>query len=221
MIRLLILISLALLARGATTQITDTLKTPFGTNWAGTVTVDCPSATDGAGNTIAAYKTVVTVALGVFSLAIDAGDAGTPAGRTCTARYLPSVASGVARREPWTEYWYVPTSASPLKISQIRTASGAAVSAAFSFRLISGLTAGDILYADSAGVAQRLAKPADGTFALAWASGVPSWAALQVAVPASSTDACTPQSYAADASYLYVCVASGEWRRVAWTAGEW
>jgi peptidoglycan/xylan/chitin deacetylase (PgdA/CDA1 family) len=43
---------------------------------------------------------------------------------------------------------------------------------------VSGLTAGDILYADSAGVAQRLAKPIDGAYGVVWASGAPSWAAL-------------------------------------------
>lgn len=45
--------------------------------------------------------------------------------------------------------------------------------------------------------------------------------AKSVAVPSSSTSTGTAGQSSYDASYLYVCVATNTWKRVAWTAGTW
>ena len=40
-------------------------------------------------------------------------------------------------------------------------------------------------------------------------------------VPAHNTSAGTAGQVAYDSSYIYVCVATNSWKRIAWTSGSW
>lgn len=104
----LALIFLCLPLAAATVTITDTIYDPYNVPWNGTVVIDCPSGTTAASVTIARQITTVTVTKGVFSQAIEVGDTGEPAGRSCTARFT---ATNTRQRVTWSETWYV-TSAS-------------------------------------------------------------------------------------------------------------
>jgi hypothetical protein len=42
-----------------------------------------------------------------------------------------------------------------------------------------------------------------------------------VVVPAHHTDACTSGTWAHDSNFLYICNASGDWRRIAWNQDPW
>lgn len=168
------------------TSISDTIYDPYGVGWSGTIYVDCPSATDAAGNTIVAAKKTVTVAAGVFTaFTIDPGDAGEPVGRTCTARFVPSAASASSRKEPWTETWYVPTSVAAVAIKDIRTSVPSSGTALYGYAQIKNLVLGDVLYGASTTLAARLPGNTAATQKFLRQTGTgavsaaPSWGALE------------------------------------------
>ncbi len=97
------------------TTISDTIYTPMGALWTGSIVLDCPSGVDAAGRTIRALQATYQVRNGVFSATVDAGDAGAPVPRACTATYYPKAGKS------WPETWLVPTSATALKISDVQT----------------------------------------------------------------------------------------------------
>jgi len=116
--RLIALLSLCVCAFA--TQITGPIKTPYGTGWSGDILIDCPSGVNAAGDVIRRWAMKVSVVNGIVNpptgyVDIDPGDAGQPTGRRCSATYRPSNGG-----QTWPETWLVPTSASPLKVSQIQ-----------------------------------------------------------------------------------------------------
>jgi hypothetical protein len=112
----LLLVCLPLCAAGTT--IADTIRTPFGGLWNGSIKITCPSGVNAAGQTIEEFTQSITVINGAFRVTIDPGDAGSPKGRTCSATYS-SPSSSAPSGQPKT--WLVPTSATPLKIPQVQT----------------------------------------------------------------------------------------------------
>jgi hypothetical protein len=102
----------------AGTTIADTIRTPFGGLWNGSIKITCPSGVNAAGQTIEEFTQSITVINGAFRVTIDPGDAGSPKGRTCSATYS-SPSSSAPSGQPKT--WLVPTSATPLKIPQVQT----------------------------------------------------------------------------------------------------
>jgi hypothetical protein len=100
-----------------TVTITDTITTPMGGNWAGTVAVSLnnPQAAQPlytGTTTLSGWAQTVTVTNGAFTLTLYRNDTITPAGTSYTARYTPT--SGSA----WSETWVVPAGAT--KIREIR-----------------------------------------------------------------------------------------------------
>jgi len=66
------------------------------------------------GHTVHRWEQAYTIASGAISLDLEPNDTATPAGTSYLVRFTP--ANGVA----WTERWIIPTSASPLKVHQVR-----------------------------------------------------------------------------------------------------
>lgn len=115
--RVLFLLLLSLPAF-AGVQISDTIQTPFsGVPFIGKITISGPQMTTAAGQTVARWQNDYQVVNGVFSVTLEPNDTATPVGTSYSARYTPTPAQ---RGAAWTETWVVPTSASPLKINQVR-----------------------------------------------------------------------------------------------------
>lgn len=119
--RALILLLAALPAWGALVTITDTLKTPMGGTFGGRVTISLAGTSaqplyNSSGDTLTGWETTVTVTNGAFSIQLEANDTITPAGTSYRIRMTP----GNGTKET-LETWIVPTSASPLKLSAIRS----------------------------------------------------------------------------------------------------
>jgi hypothetical protein len=108
----LLLACLPLCAAG--TIIADTIRTPFGGLWNGSIKITCPSGVNAAGQTIGGFTQSITVINGAFRVTIDPGDAGSPKGRTCSVTRSPALPGA----QP--ETWLVPTSTTPLKIPQVQ-----------------------------------------------------------------------------------------------------
>jgi len=94
--------------------IVDTIKTPMGGNWSGTVqvTLNNPATAQplyAGSETLSGWSQTVTVTNGAFSITLYANDTITPTGTSYTARYTPT--SGSA----WSETWVVPTGATTIR----------------------------------------------------------------------------------------------------------
>jgi hypothetical protein len=99
------------------TTISDTIYTAFpALKFSGTITITAPSMSTAAGRTVAAYRVTRQITAGVLSIDLEANDTATPAGTYYTVLFTP------AQGNSWKETWIVPTSASPLKVHQVRTA---------------------------------------------------------------------------------------------------
>ena len=119
--RALILLLATLPAWGALVTITDTLKTPMAGTFSGRVTIALAGTSaqplyNSSGDTLTGWETTVTVTSGVFSIQLEANDTITPADTSYRVRMIP--ANGTKET---LETWIVPTSASPLKLSAIRS----------------------------------------------------------------------------------------------------
>ena len=112
--RLIILGALAGAMAHAQVTITDTIKTPMGGNWGGTVTVTLNNPATAqplysGSETLSGWSQTVTVTNGAFSITLYANDAIVPGGTSYTARYSPTSGAG------WSETWVVPTGASTIR----------------------------------------------------------------------------------------------------------
>ena len=120
--KLLILLG-ALPAFCGLTTITDTLFTPAGDLFTGTVTISLnnPGTAqplyNSAGRTLTGFQATITVTSGAFSYQLEANDAITPSGTSYTARYMPRATGGGG----WSETWVVPTSGSAVKVYPMRS----------------------------------------------------------------------------------------------------
>jgi hypothetical protein len=112
---LIILAALAgAMAHGQTVTLTDTIRTPMGGNWAGTVTVTLNNPQTAqplySGNeTLSGWSQTVSVVDGAFSLTLYTNDQITPGGTSYTARYSPTSGAG------WSETWVVPAGATTIR----------------------------------------------------------------------------------------------------------
>jgi lysophospholipase L1-like esterase len=104
------------LAQVVTTSVTDTIYRADGTPAGGTVIVSWPAFTTSSGQSVAAGSTSAVIgAGGVLSLQLTPNAGATPLGTYYTAVY--HLDDGSVNRE----YWVVPASASPVRISAIRS----------------------------------------------------------------------------------------------------
>lgn len=166
----LLLAVLCLPLSAALTTITDTVYTPAGTTFTGRAVVtlqNCQPCINSAGTTLTPYRGTVTITSGVLSTALEANDAITPAGTSYSVRLY---GAGIQ----WTEIWIVPTSATAVTLAGVRSVSIPSATSAYS--LISGLTAGDLLYGAATGYLSRLPKGTNGQY-LTLSAGFPAWGA--------------------------------------------
>ena len=105
------------------TEITDTLKRPNGAPFVGmlSISLNYPDRAqplrNSDGDTLVGFRRDVTVTDGSISLSLEANDAITPAGTSYSVRYQPAAGNGTS----YTETWIVPTSASPVKVYELRS----------------------------------------------------------------------------------------------------
>jgi len=98
----------------STVTITDTIKTPMGGNWSGTVqvTLNNPATAQplyAGSETLSGWSQTVTVTNGAFTITLYPNDAITPTGTSYTARYTPTSGSS------WSETWVCPTGATTIR----------------------------------------------------------------------------------------------------------
>lgn len=115
MIRKIILfLALAWSLPGAIVTISDTVYNADGTKANGTVTISWNEFTSADGVTIAANHVDVPMRAGVFNVNLEPNAGALPAMTSYTARYA------MTTKTTRIETWYVPASATPLKIGDIR-----------------------------------------------------------------------------------------------------
>lgn len=107
-------------AFGQTTTITDTIRTPFGGLFSGTVTVTLNGPGQAqplySGNvTLSGWSQTVNVAAGAFTLTLYANDQITPNGTSYTATFAPASGTG------WKETWVVATGATTIRAVRATT----------------------------------------------------------------------------------------------------
>jgi hypothetical protein len=69
------------------------------------------------GRTIEPWQQSYTISNGVIAIDLEPNDTATPAGTSYSVLYRQQ------KGATWSEFWVVPTSASPLKVNQVRVAS--------------------------------------------------------------------------------------------------
>ncbi len=102
-------------AQIATTQVTDTIYHADGTPAAGTVLISWPAFATASGESVPSGNTSATIAAGVLSIQLIANAGSTPIGSYYTAVY--HLDDGSVSRQ----YWVVPSSTAPVKISAIES----------------------------------------------------------------------------------------------------
>jgi len=114
---ILLALTVSCLVDAQATRIRDTLYTPFdGKLFEGTITIQGPSMTTADGRTIVRWTGVLTVVNGYLDIRLEPNDTAQPAGTSYTVIYRPKSGTG------WTEYWVVPTSSEPVKVTSVRVA---------------------------------------------------------------------------------------------------
>ena len=119
-IALALLVCLAAVSKAsAATPISDTLYTPFDAGrFSGRLSVSLVRGiTTEDGKTVTAWTKTYQITDGVLSLLLEPNDSARPSGTYYVVRYQPS-----NNTPAWAENWIVPTSASPLRVSQVRVA---------------------------------------------------------------------------------------------------
>lgn len=112
------LIALAAMSAAAQTTITDTLRIAPGNGlFAGRMTITAPEMVVGS-TTYAAWTQSYAIASGAVSVSLMPNDTALPAGTSYRVQYYPSTGA-----LGWAETWYVPTSSSALKITDVKTRS--------------------------------------------------------------------------------------------------
>jgi hypothetical protein len=124
----------------AQTTITDTIYSPIdGALWEGKIVVTASAMTHNS-ITYSPWQREFTVTSGAFSAALIPNDTSTPAGSSYRVSYYPKKGSALV------EYWTVTTSATPLKIHQVRTFTATTPSLTLSIgQLTGGVAKGDVL----------------------------------------------------------------------------
>jgi hypothetical protein len=99
----------------AGTVIQDTIYTSFPPQaFEGRLTISGPAMTTAQGKMISRWTRDFSISGGQFQVELEPNDTATPSGTSYYVVYRPK--SGMA----WSEYWVVPTSATPLSIAQVR-----------------------------------------------------------------------------------------------------
>lgn len=110
----LAILMLAALSAAAQTLIQDKLYTPInGALFEGRLTITAPEMV-WEGKTYVRSSRDVTVSAGNLTVRLIPNTVATPSGTAYTVRYQPSAGS------PWTETWVVPSSATPVKVADVR-----------------------------------------------------------------------------------------------------
>ncbi len=113
MIRRLALLLLSALSIAAQTLIQDTIysgTTPF----RGRIVIIGPDMTTASGRTVVRHRQEITISDGQISISLEPNDTATPANTFYVVQYYPQ------KGPNWSEQWIVPTSATPLKVHQVR-----------------------------------------------------------------------------------------------------
>ncbi len=105
-------------AQSTLTQIQDTVYTPGGVVFNGTVVISWTGSLTPSGNSPAPYNTSVKIYNGALSVLLVPSTTFTP------AAYYQAVYNSSDGLTAWTETWQVPVSASPLTLSQVRVSNG-------------------------------------------------------------------------------------------------
>ncbi len=114
--QLVIVMFLAVNTLAAPTQIRDTAFTGFsGVLFSGRLTISAPAMTTADGRTVLRWEQSYLISDGVIAVDLEPNDTATPAGTSYYVVFRPK--SGQA----WSELWVVPTSATPLSVSQVHT----------------------------------------------------------------------------------------------------
>lgn len=95
------------------TLIQDTIyagTTPF----RGRIVVIGPDMTTASGKTVVRSRQELTIENGSIQISLEPNDTATPANTFYVVQYFPRQANN------WSEQWIVPTSATPLKVHQVR-----------------------------------------------------------------------------------------------------
>ncbi len=112
-IKLILILLDVLTAASARTRIRDTLVLSNGDTFTGRMTISWPAFTSGS-STVIGGRLPVDVVRGAIDIYLEPTDTASPSGVAYTVSYS-------ANGNPYTEYWNVPTSASPVTVRAIRT----------------------------------------------------------------------------------------------------
>lgn len=182
---------------GQAQTITDTLTTPLGGTFNGsiTVTLNNPGKAQPlyySTTTLTGASQTFTITSGVVSMSLYANSTIVPAGTSYTARYVPSTGS------PYSETWVVPVGATTIR--QLRSTTVPTPSVMFTLAQIGqgGATTGQfLLWNGSTWAASALVQA--------------------LATPATSSSTGVQGTIVWDANYIYIATATNTWKRVAIT----
>lgn len=116
MIRIILALLFCVVA-AAQTQIRDTIYTGTGAPFQGRIVVISPDMRTASGRTIVRARTEIDVSNGVIALDLEPNDSATPSNTYYVVQYFPK------RGQSWSEQWILPTSATALKVHEVRVLS--------------------------------------------------------------------------------------------------
>ena len=182
---------------GQAQTITDTLTTPLGGTFNGsiTVTLNNPGKAQPlyySTTTLTGASQTFTITSGVVSMSLYANSTIVPAGTSYTARYVPSTGS------PYSETWVVPVGATTSR--QLRSTTVPTPSVMFTLAQIGqgGAATGQfLLWNGSTWAASALVQA--------------------LTTPATSSSTGVQGTIVWDANYIYIATGTNTWKRVAIT----
>ena len=182
---------------GQAQTITDTLTTPLGGTFNGsiTVTLNNPGKAQPlyySTTTLTGASQTFTITSGVVSMSLYANSTIVPAGTSYTARYVPSTGS------PYSETWVVPVGATTIR--QLRSTTVPTPSVMFTLAQIGqgGAATGQfLLWNGSTWAASALVQA--------------------LTTPATSSSTGVQGTIVWDANYIYIATGTNTWKRVAIT----
>ena len=183
--KLILLLAFAVSAQGALTTVSDTIKYADGTTASGQVLISWDTFTTAGGTVVAAGEKSVKVTLGVFSTTLEPNDTATPSA-SYTVKY--NLTKGAVSSGTWVrgtnqiEYWVVPTSATAVTISSVRTATAVTSTMTLAISALTGGSAkGDLIVYNGTSFVNFAASGTDGqvlksdsstTSGLAWTNAM-------------------------------------------------
>lgn len=195
--KLLLLMALAVGAFAQLQTLTDTLTTPLGGTFNGTITVTLNNPGKAqplyySSTTLTGASQTFTITSGVVSMSLYANSTIVPAGTSYTARYVPSTGSA------YSETWVVPVGATTIR--QLRSTTVPTPSVMFTLAQIGqgGATSGQFLLWNGS----------------TWAG---SGLVQSLTTPATSSSTGVQGTIVWDANYIYIATATNTWKRVAIT----